>query len=372
MRPWPTKTSWHVVVYRSTMLPGTCETLLIPLLQKASGKRAGRDFGVCVNPEFLREGSSVRDFLNPPKTVVGETDPRSGEAVIGLYEGLPGPRFRVPVSVAEMTKYVDNSFHALKVCFANEIGAICSSLALDSHAVMDIFLADTKLNISPAYLRPGFAFGGSCLPKDVRALTHTARRNDLDVPLLANVLTSNEVHLRRAIDLVIADGRRKVGVFGLSFKAGTDDLRESPMVELVERLIGKGFDVKVHDANVTLSRLIGANRAYIGELLPHIGEVLIEDIDAVLEHGEVLIAGSREPEVVDAIERAGSGQARHRSGAVAERRPTPRQPETTAASAGSGCRACKPAPASRPRPGPSGRARRLRLRPNRGPRPPPI
>lgn len=298
------KNGWHVVVYRSTMLPGTCENLLIPLLEKASGKRAGHDFGVCVNPEFLREGSSVRDFLNPPKTVVGETDSRSGEAVIGLYHGLPGPRFRVPVRVAEMTKYVDNSFHALKVCFANEIGAICSSLALDSHAVMDIFLADTKLNVSPAYLRPGFAFGGSCLPKDVRALTHTARRNDLDVPLLSNVLTSNEVHLRRAVDLVIADGRRKVGVFGLSFKAGTDDLRESPMVELVERLLGKGFDVKVHDANVTLSRLIGANRAYIGELLPHIGEVLIDDVDAVLGHGEVLIAGSREPEVVEAIRRA--------------------------------------------------------------------
>ena len=186
------KDRWHVVVYRSTMVPGTCENLLIPRLESASGKRAGVDFGVCVNPEFLREGTSVRDFLDPPKTVVGETDPRSGEMVLGLYEGLPGPQFRVPIKVAEMTKYVDNSFHALKVGFANEIGAICSSLALDSHAVMDIFLADTKLNISPAYLRPGFAFGGSCLPKDVRALTHTARRNDVDIPLLANLLISNE------------------------------------------------------------------------------------------------------------------------------------------------------------------------------------
>jgi GDP-mannose 6-dehydrogenase len=297
---------WHVVVYRSTMLPGTCENLLIPILEQASGKRAGVDFGVCVNPEFLREGTSVRDFLDPPKTVVGVSDPRTGDTVLGLYEGLPGPRFQVPIKVAEMSKYVDNSFHALKVCFANEIGALCSALALDSHAIMDIFLADTKLNIGPAYLRPGFAFGGSCLPKDVRALTHTARRNDVDIPLLANLLSSNESHLRRAVDLVVADGRRNVGIFGLSFKPGTDDLRESPMVELAERLIGKGFNVKIHDSNVTLSRLIGANRTYINDRLPHIGDVLIDDVDAVLEHAEVLIVGSRAPEVVDAIARAAS------------------------------------------------------------------
>ena len=300
------KDGWHVVVYRSTMVPGTCESLLVPRLEAASGKRAGVDFGVCVNPEYLREGSSVRDFLDPPKTVVGQSDPRSGAIVMELYEGLPGPRFHVPIGVAEMTKYVDNSFHALKVGFANEIGVICASLGLDSHDVMDIFVADTKLNISPAYLRPGFAFGGSCLPKDVRALTHTARRNDIDVPLLSNLMASNEAHLRRAVDLVIADGRRKVGIFGLSFKQGTDDLRESPMVELAERLIGKGFDVKIHDANVTLSRLIGANRSFIQQQLPHIGDLLTDDVDAVLEHGEVLIAGSRAPEVVGAVERAHS------------------------------------------------------------------
>ncbi|MGA5463070.1 nucleotide sugar dehydrogenase [Mycobacterium sp. NPDC050041] len=298
------KDGWHVVVYRSTMVPGTCEDVLIPRLEAASGKRAGIDFGVCVNPEFLREGSSVRDFLDPPKTVVGQTEPRSGEMVMELYEGLPGPRFNVPIGTAEMTKYVDNSFHALKVGFANEIGAICSSLGLDSHDVMDVFLADTKLNISPAYLRPGFAFGGSCLPKDVRALTHTARRHDIDVPLLANLLTSNEVHLRRAVDMVVASGRRNVGMFGLSFKQGTDDLRESPMVELAERLIGKGFDVKIHDANVTLSRLIGANKSYIRQQLPHIGDLLTDDVDAVLDHGDVLIAGSRAPEVVEAVARA--------------------------------------------------------------------
>ena len=300
------KDGWHVVVYRSTMVPGTCEGLLIPLLEDASGKRAGVDFGVCVNPEFLREGTSVRDFLDPPKTVVGGTDSRSVETVLGLYAGLPGPCFPVAVKVAEMTKYVDNSFHAVKIGFANEVGAICAALGLDSHAVMDVFVSDTKLNISPAYLRPGFAFGGSCLPKDLRALTHTARSNDVDTPLLANVLASNEVRLRHAVDLVIADGRRKVGIFGLSFKPGTDDLRESPMLELAERLIGKGFDVKIHDANVIVSRLIGANRSYIDERLPHIGELLVDDVDAVVAHGEVLIVASRAPEVLDALSRAGS------------------------------------------------------------------
>ncbi|MGE2731082.1 nucleotide sugar dehydrogenase [Mycolicibacterium vaccae] len=302
------KDGWHVVVYRSTMVPGTCENLLIPQLEAASGKRAGVDFGVCVNPEFLREGTSVRDFFNPPKTVVGETDSRSGKTVLALYDGLPGRQFQVPIKVAEMTKYVDNSFHALKVGFANEIGAICAALALDSHEVMEIFLADTKLNISTAYLRPGFAFGGSCLPKDVRALTHTARRNDLDVPLLSNLLSSNESHMRRAVDLVLAAGRHRVGIFGLSFKQGTDDLRDSPMLELAERLIGKGFDVLIYDPTVVLSRLTGANRTVISEQLPHIGELLTDDADAVFDHGELLVVGTRDPRVVEVIDRADPGR----------------------------------------------------------------
>lgn len=294
---------WHVVVYRSTMVPGTCEQLLIPLLERLSGKRAGVDFGVCVNPEFLREGTSVKDFFEPPKTVVGACDPRAAETVMGLYSNLPGPRYTVPIKVAEMTKYVDNSFHALKVAFANEIGAICSSLDLDSHDVMDIFLADAKLNLGPAYLRPGFAFGGSCLPKDVRALNHIARSNIVETPVLGNLLRSNEIHLQRAVDLVTADGRRRVGIFGLAFKPGTDDLRESPLVELAERLIGKGFDVKIFDATVALSRLVGANLAYLNQRLPHVGQLLIDDIDEILDHGEILIVGSRSPEVVDALAR---------------------------------------------------------------------
>lgn len=298
-----TKDTWHVVAYRSTMLPGTCERLLIPLLERMSGKRVGIDFGVCVNPEFLREGTSVRDFLSPPKTVVGQSDERSGDLVMSLFQGLDGPRFQVPVSVAEMAKFVDNSFHALKVTFGNEIGSLCAALDLDSHAVMDVFLADTKLNISPAYLRPGFAFGGSCLPKDVRALNHLARQHDVEIPVLANVLTSNETQLRRAVDLVISLGRRRVGLFGLSFKPGTDDLRESPMVELAERLIGKGYDLRIYDSNVALSRLMGTNRTYIEDRLPHLRQLLTDDVDQVLDHCEVFIAGSTEAAVVAAVNR---------------------------------------------------------------------
>lgn len=321
------KVGWHVVVFRSTMIPGTCESTLIPLLEQASGKRVGVDFGVCVNPEFLREGTSVQDFLAPPKTVVGESDTRSGDIVLGLYDGLPGPRFRVPIAVAEMTKYVDNSYHALKVTFANEIGALCAATGLDSHAVMDVFLADTKLNLSAAYLRPGFAFGGSCLPKDVRALTHTARRHDVDIPVLSNVLASNEGHLRRAVDLVVASGRRRIGILGLSFKAGTDDMRESPLVELAERLLGKGFDIRIYDPTVSLSRLLGANQAYLDQRLPHIAEMLTDDIDAVLAHAEVCVVGSRDERVLAALDHV---EDRHqiidlvRTPDAAERRSDPR------------------------------------------------
>jgi GDP-mannose 6-dehydrogenase len=265
------------------------------------------DFGVCVNPEFLREGTSVRDFFEPPKTVVGHTEDRSAALVQDLYDGVPGPRFLVPLGVAEMAKYVDNCFHALKVDFANEIGAICGALGLDSHEVMDVFLSDTKLNLSAAYLRPGFAFGGSCLPKDVRALTHAARRHDIEVPVISNILTSNEAHLRRALDTVLALGKRKVGMFGLSFKSGTDDLRESPMVELAERLIGKGCDVLIHDENVALSRLTGSNKAHIDERLPHLAELLTEDRAAVANHGEVLVVAAKDEATLSAVEHAPVG-----------------------------------------------------------------
>ncbi|HEY3007303.1 MAG TPA: nucleotide sugar dehydrogenase [Micromonosporaceae bacterium] len=295
----------HTVVFRSTMLPGTCTDLLIPILEKESGKLAGTDFGMAVNPEFLREGSSVRDFFEPPKTVIGEYDTASGDLVAALYAGLPGEVFRVPLAVAEMTKYADNAFHGLKIAFANELGAICRALGLDSHRVMDVFLADRKLNVSPAYLRPGFAFGGSCLPKDLRGLVYAARRADVSVPLLSHVLPSNEEHLRRAFDLVAATGRRRVGLFGLSFKPGTDDLRESPLVELAERLLGKGYDLRIYDANVTLSRLMGANRDYIEGRLPHLGDLLSNSVDDVLAHAEVCVVGCLDPAVLGALDAAG-------------------------------------------------------------------
>jgi GDP-mannose 6-dehydrogenase len=246
----------------------------------------------------------VRDFHEPPKTVVGQLDDASGTPVLALYEGLPGPVFRVPIRVAEMTKYADNCYHAVKIGFANEIGAISAALGLDSHAVMEIFLSDTKLNVSKAYLKPGFAFGGSCLPKDLRGLVYAARRADVALPLLSHVLPSNEEHLKRAFDLVAATGSRKVGIFGLSFKPGTDDLRESPLVELCERLVGKGYSVKIYDANVALSQLMGANREYIEQHLPHLQDLLTDSVDEVLEHGEVLVVGTTEEAVVKALDAA--------------------------------------------------------------------
>jgi GDP-mannose 6-dehydrogenase len=293
---------WHTVVFRSTMLPGTCTELLIPILEKESGKTAGVGFGVAVNPEFLREGTSVKDFFDPPKTVIGELDPTSADQVAALYEGLPGEVFRVPIAVAEMAKYADNSFHGLKIAFANELGSICRALGVDSHTMMDVFLADRKLNISPAYLRPGFAFGGSCLPKDLRGLVYAARRADVSVPLLSHVLPSNEEHLRRAFELVTASGKRKIGLFGLSFKPGTDDLRESPLVELAERLLGKGYDLRIYDDNVALSRLMGANREYIEGRLPHLGDLLSNDVDEVLAHAEVCVVGCTGPAVLAALQ----------------------------------------------------------------------
>ena len=287
------------------MLPGTCLDLLVPNLERASGRTAGVDFGVAVNPEFLREGTSVRDFFDPPKTVIGELDAVSGDMVAALYAGLPGAVFRVPIPVAEMTKYADNSFHGLKIGFANEVGAICQALGLDSHEVMDIFVSDTKLNISPTYLRPGFAFGGSCLPKDLRGLVYAANRADVSVPILSHVLASNDAHLRRAVDTIIATDARKIGIFGLAFKGGTDDLRESPLVELAERLLGKGYDLRIYDEHVSVSRLVGANRAYVDGMLPHLGDLLSGSVDEVLDHAELCVVGTKDPAVLEALTRAG-------------------------------------------------------------------
>jgi GDP-mannose 6-dehydrogenase len=293
----------YTVVVRSTMLPTTCEQIVLPRLQEASGRRAGEDFGLAVNPEFLREGSSVSDFFDPPKVVIGQFDEASGDAVADLYKGLPGPVYRVPISVAEMVKYADNSFHALKAGFANEMGAVCKALGLDSHAVMDIFMADTQLNISPAYLRPGFAFGGSCLPKDLRALVHRARRADVPVPILESVGPSNEGQIERAFKIIEATGKRRVGLLGLAFKPGTDDLRESPLVALAERLLGRGFELLIHDPQVAVSRLLGANRAYAEQRIPHLSRFIANSPSEVVSHAEVCVVGAADPEAIAALRR---------------------------------------------------------------------
>lgn len=290
-----TKRAAHVVVMRSTVLPGTIRDTVIPALERASGKKAGKEFGVCDNPEFLREGSAVFDFYNPPKTVIGETDSASGDRLLELYEGIDAPVIRTDVATAEMVKYVDNVWHALKVGFANEVGNLCKALALDGHRVMDIFCQDTKLNLSRYYLKPGYSFGGSCLPKDVRALTYRARTLDVEVPILNSILPSNELQTQRGIDLVMRQPGKRVGVLGFSFKAGTDDLRESPVVELIERLIGKGYDMVLFDRNVNLARLIGANRDFITKHIPHISRLMVDSLEEVLARADTIVIGNGDP-----------------------------------------------------------------------------
>jgi GDP-mannose 6-dehydrogenase len=295
----------RTVVLRSTCLPGTTEELVGATVAAHSGLAPGSGFGLAMNPEFLREGSSLEDFRDPPKTVIGELDGRSGDALAELYASISSPLFRVPLRVAEMVKYADNSFHALKIAYANEVGALCSTFEIDSHDVMNVFMADTKLNISRAYLTPGFAFGGSCLPKDLRALVHAGRRADLELPLLGSVLPSNDSHLQRTLDAVVASGRRKVGLIGLSFKPGTDDLRESPLVELAERLLGKGFELAIYDPVVAWSRLVGANLEYIEEHLPHLSALLSDDLEAVVAGADVCIVGARLPGLEEELSRPG-------------------------------------------------------------------
>jgi GDP-mannose 6-dehydrogenase len=287
------KDSYHVVVLRSTVLPGTTESLVIPAVEKASDKRVGTDFAVCYNPEFMREASAVADFLNPPYTIVGASDPSQRTLIRELYKGVPGQFFETTIRVAEMVKYVSNVFHAVKVCFANEIGTLCKGMGVDAEDVTRIFTSDTKLNISPAYLSPGFAFGGSCLPKDLRALTYKAKELDLSLPMLESILPSNAGQLDRAVDAVLRANRRKISVLGLSFKAGTDDLRESPQVQLVKRLLGEGCQLRIWDKDVSLGRLAGSNRQYIEEVIPHIGSLLSSDLEEVVRSGEVVIVGTK-------------------------------------------------------------------------------
>lgn len=283
----------HVFVLRSTVLPGTTETVVLPILERESGKKCGQDFTVCYNPEFMREGSAVADFLNPPYTILGASDTNHLAPLRELYKDVPATLYETTIPVAEMVKYFSNCYHALKVGFANEMGTMCKHLGVDAQAVTKIFTSDTKLNISAAYLSPGFAFGGSCLPKDLRAITYKAKELDLKLPVLESLMPSNAEHVDRAVDMVMSTGKKKIAQLGLSFKAGTDDLRESPQVQLIKRLMGEGLDVRVWDEDVSLGRLAGANRQYIEEVIPHIGSVLSADMEAVLRPAEVVILGNK-------------------------------------------------------------------------------
>jgi GDP-mannose 6-dehydrogenase len=302
------KSTHHTVVIRSTVLPGTMRQIVIPVLEEFSGKKAGAGFGICNNPEFLREGTAVNDFNAPPKTVIGESDRASGDMLASLYSKLNAPLIRTDLETAEMVKYVDNSWHALKIGFANEIGNLCKSLSIDAHEVMKIFCQDKKLNISPAYLMPGFAFGGSCLPKDLRALTYKAKMHDLELPIITSILPSNELQIARGLQLIMGNGSKRVGILGFSFKAGTDDLRESPMIEVIERLVGKGYDLRIFDKNVNLASLVGANRDFILNHIPHISRLMVTGIDAVLNHAVTIVIGNRDPDFQDVPERLRAGQ----------------------------------------------------------------
>jgi GDP-mannose 6-dehydrogenase len=297
------KSARHTVVIRSTILPGTMRQIVIPTLEEYSGKSAGVDFGVCNNPEFLREGSAVKDFNAPPKTVIGEFDRASGELLTALYAKLDAPFIRTDLETAEMVKYVDNSWHALKIGFANEIGNLCKSASIDAHEVMKIFCQDKKLNISVAYLMPGFAFGGSCLPKDLRALSYKAKMFDLDLPIMNAILPSNEVQVATGLQMIVDAGHRRVGILGFSFKAGTDDLRESPMIEVIEHLIGKGYDLRIFDKNVQMASLVGANRDFILNRIPHISRLMVKSIDAVLEHAQTVVIGNKDADFTAVLER---------------------------------------------------------------------
>lgn len=297
------KSEPHIVVLRSTVLPGTIHDVVIPALERSSGKKAGTGFHVCSNPEFLREGSSIKDFYNPPFTLIGADDPLAAAAVASLYRDVPGQVHVVPIREAEMVKYACNCFHGVKVGFANEIGAICKALGVDSHGVMRIFCEDTKLNISPAYLRPGFAFGGSCLPKDLRAVSYRARQLDVDVPILSGTLQSNERHIDRAFRLITQKGTRRIALLGLAFKAGTDDLRESPLVTLVERLIGKGAQITIFDRDVSRARIMGTNREYIEREIPHIWELMRGSIEETVTDAECVVIGNGSAEFLEVLPR---------------------------------------------------------------------
>jgi GDP-mannose 6-dehydrogenase len=295
------KDASHIFVFRSTLVPGTVEHVLAPRIENEAGKKSGTDFHVCFQPEFLREGTSIRDYDNPPFTIVGASADEPIRVLKHLFGHLPCDFHATSIRAAEMVKYCCNNFHALKITFANETARLCEALAVDPFEVMDLICRDTQLNISRAYLRPGFAFGGSCLPKDLRATMYLAKTRDVELPMLRGILDSNRAHIDHAIAKVLASGKRRVGMIGLSFKTGTDDLRESPLVTLAEHFIGKGLSLLVYDPEVHLSRLLGANRRFIEQHVPHIGSLMREDLDDVIGESEVLVVGLSDTKVLEAI-----------------------------------------------------------------------
>src|SRR6188768_579685 len=298
-----TKQDYHVVVVRSTVLPGTTHGMVIPALEGRSGKKYGEGFGVAVNPEFLREGTALKDFRHPPLTLVGHNHAADASPTKALYQNIDAPLCSTSIRVAEMMKYTSNAWHAVKVVFANEIGNLCKRVGVDSHEVMDIFCQDNKLNLSPYYLKPGFAFGGSCLPKDVRALQYRAKEVDLAMPLIDSLRESNQRQVQHALDQILETGKKRVGLFGFSFKAGTDDLRESPIVVLAEALLGKGYQLAIYDRNVSLARLVGANKQYIEQQIPHLSSHLCDSLDDVIAQSDVIVVGNAAPEFADAVTR---------------------------------------------------------------------
>jgi len=299
------KNERHTVVVRSTVLPGTAKNVVLPILEDCSGKKAGVDFGLAVNPEFLRESTAIKDYDFPPMTVIGELDKASGDLLASIYEELDAPIIRKDIEVAEMIKYTCNVWHAAKVTFANEIGNIAKAAGVDGREVMDVVCQDHKLNLSKYYLKPGFAFGGSCLPKDVRALSYRAGSLDVETPLISSLMRSNAAQVKKAFDIVTHYDKRRIGLLGLSFKAGTDDLRESPLVELAEMLIGKGYELRIFDSNVEYARVFGANKEYIESKIPHVSSLLCKELDEVVSQSDVLIIGNGEQRFAEVMNSVG-------------------------------------------------------------------
>lgn len=291
----------HTVVLRSTAQPGTLEEVVRPLLEEHSGRQSDRDFALCFQPEFLREGTSIKDYDNPPLTIVGARDAEAVEPVRRIFGHLPCEFVVTSVGVAELMKYACNAFHALKITFANEMGRVSRSVGVDARQVMDLVCRDTRLNISPAYMKPGFAFGGSCLPKDLRALNYLGKVRDLTLPMMGSLLGSNRAHIDHALEMVMVPGVRRVGLVGLSFKAGTDDLRESPLVAVAERLIGKGYQLRIYDPEVNVSRLLGANKRFIQETIPHFETLMVTDIRQALADAQVALVSVGGPNVIAAL-----------------------------------------------------------------------